>query len=433
MSHTNNHGGKEGRPFQKNSGSGSASSAAGHRQAPRSLSYEEYQEKMKGVASADDALNVLRDIFAPTLQDMLEAEMTNHVGYEKHDDAGDGSGNSRNGYSKKTLQSKLGATEILVPRDRVGDFDPQVVRKYQTNTNELEEKVIAMYQKGMTTRDINAHVKDIYGVDVSASMVSQITDKIIPRITEWQTRPLDSVYPVVFLDGIHFRVKDGAKIVNKCSYTVLAITEDGKKELLGIWIGEHEAASFWLQVLNDLRNRGVTDILICCTDDLTGFSEAIRSLFPRTTIQKCIVHQIRNTIKFVAYKDRDKLCQDLRTIYTAPTEEAGYAALIAVTAAWPQYKMQLQRWEEKWTELSSFFQYSPEVRTIMYTTNAIESLHRQLRKVTKTTSLFPHDDALMKLLWLAQEDVTKKWTMPIPNWPTIISQIAIMYEDRIHL
>lgn len=429
MSYTNNQGGS----FQEHSGAGKASSAASQQRTPRTLSYEEYQEKMKGVASADDALNVLRDIFAPTLQDMLEAEMTQHLGYEKHSSVGDKSGNARNGYSKKTLQSKLGSTDIVIPRDRTGDFDPQVVKKYQTNTNELEEKVIAMYQKGMTTRDIHSHVKDIYGVEVSAPMVSQITDKIIPRIHEWQARPLDAVYPVIFLDGIHFRVKDGGKITNKCSYTVLAITEDGRKELLGIWIGEHESATFWMQVLNELKNRGTTDILICCTDDLTGFSEAIQSIYPRTVIQKCIVHQIRNTIKFVAYKDRDKLCQDLKTIYTAPTEAAGYDALAIVTQKWPQYKAQLQRWEDKWTELSPFFQYSPEVRTIMYTTNAIESLHRQLRKVTKTTSLFPHDDALMKLLWLAQEDITEKWTMPIPNWPTIISQLAIAFPDRIHL
>lgn len=403
---------------------------------PRILSYEEYQEKLKTIGpiiSADDALNALRDIFAPTIQDMLEAEMTNHVGYEKHATAGDGSGNSRNGYSKKTLKSKMGSTEIAVPRDRQGTFEPVVVKKYQTSTNEIEEKVIAMYQKGMTTRDIHDHLQDIYGVEVSAGMVSTITDKVIPRIHEWQNRPLDAVYPIVFLDGIHFRVKDGGRIVNKCSYTVLAINCEGKKELLGMWIGENESSKFWAQVLNELRNRGVEDIIVCCVDDLTGFSDAINIVFPNTQIQKCIVHQIRNTIKLVAHKDRKKFCHDLRTIYTAPTEEAGLQALETVNQTWPEYKPQLKKWEDKWPELSTFFQFPQEVRTIMYTTNSVESLHRQQRKVTKTTSLFPHDEALMKLLWLAQEDFTKKWTAPIPNWGKIISQLALMFPERIKL
>lgn len=400
---------------------------------PRLLSYEEYQDKLKTIESADDALNVLRDIFAPTLQDMLEGELTAHLGYEKHASAGAGSGNSRNGHSKKTLRSKLGPTEISVPRDRQGTFEPVVVKKYQTSTNEIEEKVIAMYAKGMTTRDIHDHLQDIYGVEVSAGMVSTITDKVIPRIHEWQNRPLDAVYPIVFLDGIHFRVKDGGRIVNKCSYTVLAITCEGKKELLGIWIGEHESAKFWAQVLNELKNRGMEDIVICCTDDLTGFSDAIQVVFPNTQIQKCIVHQIRNTIKLVAHRDKDQFCNDLRTIYTAPTEEAGLEALAAVKQKWPDYGPQLRKWEDKWPELSTFFQFPQEVRTIMYTTNSVESLHRQMRKVTKTTSLFPHDQALMKLLWLAQDDFTRKWTAPIPNWGKIISQLAMMFPDRIKL
>lgn len=399
----------------------------------RLLSYEEYQEKLKTITSADDALNVLRDIFAPTIQDMLEAEMTSHVGYEKHSSIGDGAGNSRNGYSKKTLKSKMGPTEIVVPRDRQGTFAPVVVKKYQTSTNEIEEKVIAMYQKGMTTRDIHDHLQDIYGVEVSAGMVSTITDKVIPRIHEWQNRPLEAVYPIMFLDGIHFRVKDGGRIVNKCSYTVLGLTTEGKKELLGLWIGEHESAKFWAQVLNELRNRGVEDIVICCTDDLTGFSDAIQTVFPNTQIQKCIVHQIRNTIKLVAHKDRKKFCRDLRTIYTAPTEEAGLQALETVKQQWPGYLPQLKKWEDKWPELSTFYQFPEEVRTIMYTTNSVESLHRQMRKVTKTTSLFPHDEALIKLLWLAQEDFTKKWTAPIPNWGKIISQLAILFPERITL
>jgi transposase-like protein len=403
---------------------------------PRMLSYEEYQEKLKSlgpIESADDALNALRDIFAPTLQDLLETEMTNHLGYEKHSPAGDGNGNSRNGYSKKTLQSKLGATEIQVPRDRNGSFEPVVVKKYQTNTNEIEEKIIAMYQKGMTTRDVHDHIKDIYGVEVSPTMVSQITDKILPRIQEWQSRPLESVYPFVFLDGIHFRVKDSGRIVNKCSYTVLGITCEGKKEILGMWIGEHESASFWGNVLTELKNRGVEDIVICSVDDLAGFSDAIHTVFPETRIQKCIVHLVRNAMKLVAHKDKDRFCADLRKIYAAPTEEAGLLALEAMKEQWPRYRMQVNKWEEKWNELSTFFQFSQDVRKIMYTTNSVEALHRQLRKVTKTTSLFPHDGALMKLLWLAQDDFTRKWTAPIPNWGAIISELAMMFPDRIRL
>lgn len=397
------------------------------------LSYDEYQERLKGITSADDALNVLRDIFAPTIQDLLEAEMTDHLGYEKHDRLPEKIGNSRNGYSKKTLKSKLGTVAIDVPRDRSGSFEPEVVKKYQTNTNELEEKVIAMYAKGMTTRDINHHLLDIYGVSISAGQVSQITDKVIPRIQEWQSRSLDSVYPIVFLDGIRFRVKEGGKVVQKSAYLALGITVEGRKELLGIWIGPSESAKFWMQVLNEIKQRGTEDILIMAVDDLTGFSEAIEQIFPKTQVQKCIVHQVRNTIKFVAHKDRDAFCNDLRTIYTAPTEEAGLLALAEVQATWPQYKIQLSRWEEKWTELATFFQFPQEIRTIMYTTNSVESLNRQMRKVTKTTSLFPHDESLVKLLWLGQEDFTKTWTSPIPNWGKIISQFATMFPDRITL
>lgn len=359
--------------------------------------------------------------------------MTSHVGYEKHDPAGDGSGNTRNGYSSKTLKSKMGATELQIPRDRRGTFEPQVVKKYQTSTNEIEEKVIAMYAKGMTTRDIHAHLHDIYGVDISAGMVSQITDKVLPRVQEWQNRALESIYPFVFLDGIRFRIKDGGQIVHKTGYTVLGITVEGKKELLGIWIGPSESAKFWMQILNEVKNRGVEDILICCVDDLAGFSEAIAAIFPKTQIQKCIVHQVRNSMKFVSHKDREKFCRDLRGVYSAATEEAGLQELENVKKIWTDYTVQLAKWEEHWTELATFFQFPQEVRTIMYTTNSVESLHRQFRKVTKTTSLFPHDESLTKLLWLAQDDFTTSWNAPIPNWGIIISQLAILFPERLTL
>lgn len=261
------------------------------------LSYEQYQEKMKGLKTANDLNGFLKSLVAPVLQEMLEAEMTNHLGYEKNSVVGNNTGNSRNGRFKKTVRSNFGQTEIEVPRDRNGNFEPKAVKKYSSNTSDIEEKIISIYAKGMTTRDINDHLGDICGVEVSASMVSQITDKVLPLVSEWQSRPLDEVYPLVFLDGIRFKVRDNGKIVNKCEYTVLAVNSQGKKDLLGIWIEQSEGAKFWLNVLNEIKNRGVEDLLICSVDDLNGFSEAIHEVFPNTQIQKCIVHQIRNTIK----------------------------------------------------------------------------------------------------------------------------------------
>jgi len=397
------------------------------------LSYEEYQEKLKGLETVDDVTDFLRDLVSPVLQEMLENEMTNHLGYEKHNIKGNKSGNSRNGYYQKKVRSNLGQTNIKIPRDREGYFEPTAIKKYSSNASDVEEKIISMYAKGMTTRDINSHLHDIYGIEASASMISQITDKVVPLITDWQNRALDEFYPFVFLDGIHFKVKDNGKIINKCSYTVLAINKYGKKELLGIWIGENEGAKFWLSVLNEIKNRGVEDILICSVDDLKGFSEAIHEIYPNVKIQKCVVHQIRNTVKYVSHKHRKEFCADLKTIYTAPSEEAGLNSLEQVKKNWPDYEIHLDRWIEKWDELSVFFNYPSEVRKIIYTTNAVESLHRQLRKSTKTTSVFPNDDSLKKLLWLSQKDITKKWMNPIPNWGRIISQLAIIHPDRVKL
>lgn len=397
------------------------------------LSYEEYQEKVKNLKTSKDVNTFLKELVAPTLQAMLEAEMTEHLGYEKHSPAGRGSGNSRNGYSEKTLKGNLGTAELTVPRDRNGSFEPVAVRKYETVESGVEEKIISMYAKGMTTRDINAHMRDIYGVDVSSAMISSITDKVQPLVQEWQVRPLESVYPIVYLDGIFFKVRSEGKIVTKCSYTILGVTPDGMKELLGIWLAESEGAKFWLQVLSELQNRGVQDILIACIDGLKGFPDAIKTAFPRTEVQQCIVHQVRNTMKYVPHKDKKQFCADLKKIYGAPTEEAGLTALDEVKQAWPQYALYLRSWETKWTELSTFFAYPPGVRRLIYTTNGIESLHRQLRKVTKTTSVFPHDESLIKLLWLAQRDITKKWNMALRNWGEVIGQLAIMFPDRITL
>lgn len=398
------------------------------------LSYDEYQEKVKNLKTADDVNGFVKDLVGPVLQEMLEAEMTSHLGYSKHSPSGDRSGNSRNGYSEKTLKTGFGPSTIQVPRDRGGNFEPIAVKKYQTTTSDIEERIISMYAKGMTTRDINDHMRQIYGVDVSAGMVSAITDKVLPMIQEWQNRPLCPLYAVAYMDGVHFKVHESGKIVNKCGYTVLGIDDEGRKELLGIWIyGGGEGAKFWLQVLSEIKNRGVEDIFIACVDGLKGFSDAIQAVYPDTTVQQCVIHQVRNTMKYVPHKHKDKFCSDLKTIYTAPTEEAGFAALQAVKEKWPMYQLYLKSWETNWKELSPFFLYPHEIRRIIYTTNAVESLHHQMRKVTKTTTIFPHDEALLKLLWLAQRDIARKWTQPIPSWNQILPQLAILFPDRLKL
>jgi len=367
------------------------------------LSYDEYQDKVKNLKTAEDVNSFVRDLVGPVLQEMLEAEMTNHVGYEKHSPVGDHTGNSRNGYSEKNLRTGFGPSKIQVPRDRNGSFEPLAVKKYQTTTSDIEERIISMYAKGMTTRDIHEHMHQIYGVEISAGMVSAITDKVLPLIQEWQNRPLCPLYAIVYLDGVHFKVHESGKIVNKCAYTALGIDDEGRKELLGLWTyGGGEGAKFWLQVLSEIKSRGVEDILICCVDGLKGFSDAIQTIYPNTVIQQCIIHQVRNTMKYLPHKHKDKFCADLRTIYTAPTESAGYEALQKVKEKWPMYQIYLKSWEDKWAELSPFYSYPHEIRRIIYTTNAVESLHHQLRKVTKTTTIFPHDEALTKLLWLAQ-------------------------------
>lgn len=397
------------------------------------ISYEEFNEKAKNLKTMSDVTSFVKSLVAPTLQKMLEAELENHLGYKKYDTKGKNSGNSRNGHSTKQLTTSFGEEELNIPRDRNGSFEPVAVKKYETVESDVEEKIISMYAKGMTTRDINDHMKDIYGVDVSATMISSITDKILPLVTEWQARPLSALYPILYLDGIHFKVRDGGRIVNKCAYTALGIDDQGMKELLGIWIGETEGAKFWLGVLNEIKNRGVDDILFCCTDGLKGFSEAIRAVYPDVVIQRCVVHVIRNCMKFVPMKHRERFCRDLRKIYTAPTEEAGLAALDEMKHNWPQYGLYLKIWETAWPELSAFFAYPDVIRKMIYTTNAVESVHHQLRKVTKTTTIFPHDESLKKLLWLSQRDISKKWKVPVPNWGDVIAQLMIMFPDKIRM
>ncbi len=398
------------------------------------ISYEEFNKKASNLHTMSDVTTFIKSLVAPTLQKMLEAEMDNHLGYSKNHVSGNLSGNSRNGHYEKTVKTDSGgAVKLDVPRDRNGDFEPVVVRKYETIESDVEEKIVSMYAKGMTTRDIHGHMHDIYGVNISADMVSTITDKVMPLVKEWQVRPLSNVYPIVYLDAVHFKVRENGKIVSKASYIALGVNAEGFKEILGIWIGENEGAKFWLSVLNEIKGRGVNDILIACIDGLSGFSEAIKTVFPNTEIQRCIVHQIRNTVKYVSHKEKKAFCADLKKVYGAVNEEAGLSALKKMKKDWPQYNVCFESWERNWAELSTFFNYSEEIRRIIYTTNIIEGLNRQFRKVTKTTSIFPHNNSLLKLLWLAQEDISKKWKMPIRDWGKIICQFAIMFPERMKL
>jgi putative transposase len=400
-------------------------------QKPKPLSYEEYQKKVNKLKTMSDVTNFAKELIAPTLQSMLESELTEHLGYVKHAVSGRGSGNSRNGYSKKKLKTSFGPAELEVPRDRGGSFEPLAVKKYETVESDVEEKIIAMYAKGMTTRDIHAYMADIYGIEVSATMISTITDKVMPLVTEWQNRPLRELYPFIYLDGIHFKVREDGRIVNRCAYTVLGINSDGLKELLGIWVGGAEGSKFWMQVLSELKQRGVQTLLVASIDGLAGFGEAIKAVFPNCQIQQCVVHQIRNTMKYVSHKDKKQFCDDLKSVYTAPTEAAGLKALEEVRTKWKQYRLYLKRWEDNWPELSLLFAYPQEIRRIIYTTNAVEGIHRQFRKVTKTTTVFPSTDSLIKLLWLAQEDIAKQWTKPINYWGSIVTQLAILFPKQV--
>ncbi|MBG9792064.1 transposase [Paenibacillus dendritiformis] len=388
--------------------------------------------KENKLMTAKDAQNALKDLFAETIQEMLEAEMDTHLGYEKHEKAEKTTSNSRNGKSRKKITSEYGEQEISVPRDRQGEFEPLVVKKYQSNVTGIEDQIIALYAKGVSTREIQDHLQQLYGIEVSPTLISNVTNKIMPLVKEWQNRPLQSVYAVVFLDAIHFKVKQDGAIVNKAAYMVIGIDLDGNKDVLGIWIGENESAKFWLSVLNELKNRGVQDILITCVDNLTGFSQAITACYPQTEIQKCIIHQIRNSTRYVSYKDLKKVTADLKPIYKASTEEAALVELDRFEEVWgTKYPLIIRSWRNNWDELATFFKFPPEIRKLIYTTNIIESYHRQLRKVTKGKSIFPTDEALLKMLYLATMDVTRKWTGRVQNWGQILLQLSIFFPDRV--
>ena len=381
--------------------------------------------------STQDIQDKLKRLFAGTIEQMLEAEMEEHLGYEKHSVAGNNSGNSRNGYGKKTISSDYGECEIAVPRDRNGEFEPKIIAKRQTRTEEIEEKIMAMYAKGMSQRDIEDTVREIYGADVSQGLISKITDKILPEVHEWQNRPLEKLYPVVFFDGIVFNSRKDGKIINKCVYSVLGINMEGQKEILGTWISENESASFYASICSDLKNRGVTDIFIACHDNLTGLCDAIHAVFPKTKNQLCIVHQIRNSCKFVSYKDRKAVCADLKKIYGAVNLDDAELAKEEFREKWDKkYPNILKSWDKNWPELTTFFDFPQEIRRIIYTTNAVESYHRTVRKFTKSKAIFPTDDSIRKVIYMSVREISKKWTMPVRDWGLAYAQFSIFFEDR---
>ena len=384
------------------------------------------------ISSMEDIQDLFKETIAEFMESGLEAELDDELGYGRYDYRNKDTDNSRNGHSSKTLRTSYGDVEVAVPRDRKGEFEPQLLKKNQTSVSQdIEEKILSMYAKGMTTRDIETHIQDIYGIEVSDTTISRITDKILPIAKEWQQRPLEAVYAVVFLDAIHYHVRSEGQIVKKAVYIALGINLDGKKDVLGMWVGENESAKYWTTVLNGLKNRGVEDIFIACTDNLTGFSAAIGAVFPKTEIQNCIIHLLRNSSKYVSYKDIKALMADLRSVYAAVDEPAALDALDAFSTKWETKYPKISRsWRENWANLSTYFKYPQEVRRLIYTTNSIEGFNRQLRKVTKTRSVFPTDDSLFKMLYLAMVDITQKWTGRQRDWSKIHAQLSIYFAER---
>ena len=387
-----------------------------------------------GVKTMDDVHNFVKMLTAETIQTALDGELDEELGYSKYDYKNKETSNSRNGYSRKTVQGSFGEMEIEVPRDRDGEFEPQLVKKHQSDVSSIEDKVIFLYSQGVSTRDIQKTMREMYGIDVDDSRVSKITDKLLPVIREWQERPLQAIYAMVILDAVHYSVRENGIVTKKAAYVAIGTDLDGKKDVLGIWLGATESAKYWLNVLTGLKNRGIRDILIVSVDGLSGFVDAINTAFPATEVQRCVIHQIRASTRYVSYKDIKAFTADLKPIYKAVTEELGLQALDELEAKWgAKYALGVKSWRVNWPELSTMFKYPAEIRTLIYTTNAIENFNRQLRKVTKTKSAFVSDDALMKMLYLATMGITEKWTMPIKNWPAILDHLMIYFDDRVNL
>jgi transposase-like protein len=395
-------------------------------------SAEEVAQELGKATSIDDFYGkdgIFAKLFSKTIEDMLEAELTSELGYERYDTEGHNSGNNRNGHYTRKMRTSGGDAEIKVPRDRNGEFQSALLKK---NSNEIEQKVIAMYAKGMSTRDIQDLLTELYGIDVSPETISAITDKVWPLVEGWQNRPLAEIYAILYLDAIHIKLKKDGKIANIAVYNVIGVDLDGHREPLGHWVGDGgEGANFWLSVVTDLQTRGVQDIFIASIDGLTGFKDAIQSVFPETKVQRCVIHQIRYSLKYVVWKDRKAFVADLKTVYQAATREEAEANLQKLEQTWKnKYAAAVRSWQNNWDDLATFFEFPKEIRRLIYTTNTVEGYHRQLRKVTKNKGSFPTEQAVRKLLYLATMDITKKWTAPIQNWPLILNQLAIRFEDR---
>lgn len=389
------------------------------------------QGQIKNMA---DVQGALKDLFGRALQAMLEGEMDHHLGYAKHDEQSKQTSNRRNGHATKTVRSDYGDIALTVPRDREADFEPQIVKKRQKNVTGIEDQILALYAKGISTRDIQDHLERLYGIEVSPTFISNVTDKVLAQIQEWQSRSLAPVYSLVFLDAVHFKVRQDGRIVSKAAHIMIGVDLEGMKDVLGIWIGESESAKFWLSTLSEVQARGTQDVLICCTDNLSGFSEAIQAVYPRAMIQKCLVHQVRSSLRYVSSKDVKAVVASMKAVYTAPSEALGLVALDTFEADWGvKYPLALASWRRNWSELATFFQFAPQLRRLIYTTNMIESFHRQLRKVTKGKAVFPTDESLLKMLFLATRDVQRKWTIRIPHWGQILAQLSITFEGRINI
>ncbi len=382
------------------------------------------------IETADDIQEALKDLLGGTIKSMMETEMDDHLGYESYERSDND--NYRNGTKPKTVRGNYGEFQIDVPQDRQSTFEPKVVKKRQKDISDIDSKIISMYARGLTTRQISEQIEEIYGFECSEGFISDVTDKILQDISDWQNRPLDEVYPIMFIDAVHFSAREDHIIKKLAAYVILGVTLDGKKDVISLQIGENESAKYWLGVLNDLKNRGVKDIMIICADGLTGIKEAIQTAFPNTEYQRCIVHQIRNTLKYVPYKDKKAFATDLRTIYLAPNEEQGRANLSRVTEKWSEkYPNAMKSWEQNWDVLTPIYKFSADVRKVIYTTNAIESLNSTYKKLNRQRSVFPSDTALLKSLYLSTLQATKRWGQPLRNWAKVYGELSIMYEGRL--
>lgn len=402
--------------------------------AKRIASPDLIDQLLAGCQNPEDPIGVhglLKQLTKAVVERALQAEMAVHLGHDKHEPVANTKGNTRNGISRKTLKGEFGELPIEIPRDRQGCFEPQLIPKHQTRWTGFDDKILSMYARGMTVREIQGHLEEMYGTEVSPSLISSVTDAVIEEVKAWQSRPLDALYPIVYLDCIHVKVRDNGAVRVKAVYLALGIGLDGEKELLGIWIAQTEGAKFWLHVVTELKNRGVQDIFIACVDGLKGFPEAIETVFPKTAVQLCIVHMVRYSLSFVSWKLRKEVAADLRAIYTAATAEEAERQLAAFEAKWGEdYSSIVQSWRRNWARITPFFDYPPEIRKVIYTTNAIESVNMSLRKITKNRGSFPSDEALLKLFYLAIQNISKKWTMPIRDWKAALNRFTIQFEER---